>query len=281
VPDLITEPGRYDMTADEYFADPVEGGSLSSSGARRLLPPGCPALFDYERHNPPEPKSHFDIGTAAHTVVLGKGQGVTDTGLTDRRGNAWKEAAATCRKQGTIPLLSQDYETIQGMADALRAHELGSLFTGPGRLVEVVLVWRHQLGWDHIWRRAMVDLIPDRTKIVDYKSADKVDLDSLQRAVANYGYHQQADWYLSGAVELGVVDPDAEFWFIAQAKSPPYLVTPFRLDHEALSAARVRNHEAMSVYAECRRTGVWPGHATGVEELSLPRWATRAEVADW
>ena len=278
----ITEPGVYEMDAERYHLDPVEGGSLSSSGARALLPPGCPAKYHWDRHNPHPPKPHFDIGHAAHTLVLGKGQRFTDTGLDNRRGKAWTEADTTCRAQGTIPLLTQDYETIHGMAEALHAHpDVGPLFATEGRLVEAVLVWRHNLGWDHIWRRAMVDLIPHRHVVVDYKTAAAVDLDALERAVHNYGYHQQADWYLSGATELDLVDPDAEFWFVAQAKEPPYLVTPFRLDDGALSAGRALNHEAMTVYAECVRAGAWPGHASGVETLSLPRWAARPEVADW
>jgi len=38
---LITEPGVYALPADVYHADPVAGGSLSSSGAKKLL--ACPA----------------------------------------------------------------------------------------------------------------------------------------------------------------------------------------------------------------------------------------------
>ncbi len=34
----ITAPGVYVIPADDYHADPVPGGSISASGARRILP---------------------------------------------------------------------------------------------------------------------------------------------------------------------------------------------------------------------------------------------------
>lgn len=278
----IREAGVYpDIDAESYHADPVEGGSLSSSGARKLLPPGCPALFHWERHNPPEPKRHFDIGHAAHKLVLGVGPTIVDTGLDNRRGNAWKDAEKTCREQGTVPLLSADYEMVHAMAQALQYSEAGELFE-PGTFdAELVIVWRHNLGWDHIWRRAMIDLLPhDRGLVVDYKSCESADPSALQRAMHNYGYAQQADYYLSGLVALELVEPDTEFRFVCQEKTAPYLVTMFTPDAEAMATGRARNAEAMRLYAECTRTGIWPGYVTGVVDLSLPRWAQRAEDVD-
>ena len=47
LPALISadELGVYDLPAAAYHRDPVEGGSLSASGAKKLMPPSCPALF--------------------------------------------------------------------------------------------------------------------------------------------------------------------------------------------------------------------------------------------
>ena len=55
VPMTITEPGVYEMPAEEYHADPVEGGSLSSTGARRLLEM-APARWRYEQAHPSPPR---------------------------------------------------------------------------------------------------------------------------------------------------------------------------------------------------------------------------------
>lgn len=286
----IREAGVYsDIDPDDYHNDCVEGGSLSSSGARALLPPGCPAQYHWDRHNPPPPKPHFDVGTAAHTLVLGKGRRLVSVDVTNKDGEIvtdWKTKAAQdkrdeIRAAGHVPLLRKDYDTVHAMAEALHQSEAGPLFE-PGTFdAEQVIVWRHNLGWDHIWRRAMIDLLPhDRSVVVDYKTAESVDPDALARAMANYRYHQQADFYRSGLVALGLVEPDCEFWFVAQSKTPPYLVTMFRPDDEALDAGRALNEKAMRLYAECVRTGEWPGHSMRVETLSLPRWAQRAEEED-
>jgi hypothetical protein len=72
---VITQPGVYDLPADVYHADPVPaelGGSLSSSGAKLLLPPSCPAIYQWARTHPTYSDA-FDFGHAAHKKVLGAG----------------------------------------------------------------------------------------------------------------------------------------------------------------------------------------------------------------
>src|SRR5690606_30614366 len=67
------EPGVYDNVPSEvYHSDPVPGGSLSSTGARKLATE-CPAAFKHWLDNPEPSKKEFDFGTAAHKVVLGDG----------------------------------------------------------------------------------------------------------------------------------------------------------------------------------------------------------------
>ena len=73
----ITRPGVYDNIPEAvYHRDPVPGGSLSSSGARKLLAPSCPALFRHEQTHPQPHKKTFDLGSAAHELVLGEGPGI-------------------------------------------------------------------------------------------------------------------------------------------------------------------------------------------------------------
>ena len=76
---IITKPGIYDIPEDEYHRDcvPAElGGSLSSSGAKLLLPPNCPAIFDYQRRHGKRPSKAMELGTVVHGMVLGTGQPV-------------------------------------------------------------------------------------------------------------------------------------------------------------------------------------------------------------
>jgi hypothetical protein len=59
-----------ELSLEQYHADVAPGGSLSSSGARALLDPGCPAQFDYDRKHHQPAKKEFEIGTAAHSMLL-------------------------------------------------------------------------------------------------------------------------------------------------------------------------------------------------------------------
>lgn len=289
---LIDRPGVYpDIDPDDYHNDCVEGGSLSSSGARALLPPGCPARFHYERHNPPAPKPHFDIGHAAHRLVLGVGPNIVSIDVTNKAGEivdnwqtkAAREQAEEIRATGAVPLLRKDYEAVHAMAEALRLHPIaGPLFhAGHGR-AEVTLVWRDER--TGIMRRCRLDWLPDprrgRMIIPDYKTAHAADLEALSKAMGSYGYHAQADWNRAGCQALGLADSDAQFVLVAQEKTAPYLVTVFQPDHEAMRIGAMQNRIAIDVYKRCVETDRWPDHSDDgdgpeVAHLPLPAWIER------
>src|SRR4051812_35256773 len=103
----VTEPGIYpDLSNDDYHADPVPGGSLSSSGARSLLE--CPAVYRHQRDHGRPNKAHYDIGHAAHMLVLGAGPDIYPVDAADWRTKAAKEEAEQAREFGMTPLLIHD-----------------------------------------------------------------------------------------------------------------------------------------------------------------------------
>lgn len=280
------QPGVYgDMPEDVYHADPVPGGSLSSSGARALLPPSCPAKFRYEREHPVI-KDEFDFGTIAHKSVLGTGPRVAVIGAKDWRTNAAKDAAKAAREEGALPILIGDFDKVQAMAVAIRAHPLAAFLLNhehiPGK-PEQSLFW---VDAEYpVWRRARADFLPDagardRLILTDYKTTRSADPNHIARAVASYGYHQQAAWYLDGVTALGLGD-DPAFVFVFQEKEPPYLVTVAQLDDQALRAGRERNRMALEIFRDCTDAGVWPAYSSEIELISLPPWARSREEATW
>lgn len=271
----ISTPGVYDMPAELYHLDPVEGGSLSSSGARKLLPPSCPALFDHERKNPPATTAEFEFGHAAHQLVLGAGPELVVIEADNWRTKKAKDERKSAHADGAVALLARDYEQVQAMAAALREHPIaGKIFQPDRGRPEQSLIW--QDGPTGVWRRARPDWLPHRTDgrliISDYKTARDVDPDGIQRAVHQHGYQCQAAWYLDGARELGLAE-DPGFVFIFQAKEPPYLVTPVELGATALYIGHDLNRRALDLYAECTASGRWPGYSDDeIELISLPGW---------
>lgn len=282
---VITKPGVYpDLTADQYHADPVPGGSLSSSGARRLLPPSCPALYRWEQDTPQPPKAEFELGHAAHKLVLGTGPELAVIDVNDWRTKAAQQKRREARERGAVPLKRSEHEQVQAMASALAAHPVASALFGEGLgEPEQSLFWRDpQAG---IWRRARLDWLPSprpgRMVIPDYKTAAAVDEDSIAKAVENHGYHQQAAWYLDGARALRLAE-DAAFVFVFQAKDPPYLVHVVELDSLALRIGAAKNRRAIDTYRECRETGRWPGFADReITSIPLPAWAERRDTEEY
>jgi hypothetical protein len=268
----ITTPGVYDLPDHIYHADPVPGRSLSSTGARKLLPPNCPAKFAYWREHP-EQKPEFDYGKAAHLYVLGAGPPIDVVDAADWRTKAAREQMVASYAAGRVPLLTADHDRVVAMADAVRQHPIaGRMFNPEHGQPEQSLFWVDRS--TGVWCRARLDWLPaartsGRLILADYKTCNRADLDSVQRAIATYGYHQQAAFYLAGARALGLAE-DFAFVFVMQEKDPPYLVSVVEPDAAALRIGRLLNRGALELYAECARTGRWPGYSDEVVRLPLP-----------
>lgn len=297
---LITEPGIYpDMPEEEYHRDPVPGGSLSASGAKLLLPPdGCPAKFHYARHRPQAPRDHFDLGSAAHHLVLGVGPQPVELDFDSRRTNDYKDAAADARARGQIPLLPEQMAQVQDMALVLLDHPDAAALFAPGTgLPEQSLFWHEKFYWQepggHIpprthlkprfWRRRRLDwlshqrLKDGRLVIPDYKTTNSSEPNQFMKSVDKFGYHQDAAWSIDAVRAVGLVDPDDDrppaFLFVAQEKTPPYVVTVIELPPDALMWGHELNKEAMIRYAESERTKRWGGYSDRIEMPALPKYA--------
>lgn len=284
---LIDEPGWYLMDDHDYHADPVVGGSLSSTGARTLAGK-TPAHFDWDRRHGRPDKGELDFGRVAHARVLGKGSDIVVVLGTGKDRNAWntnesKANVAKARAAGKNPIKLRDNQAINEMADRLRQHELaGPLLARPGRH-EQVGVWRDPT--TGVWCRLMADFLPDvargaRLICVDYKTTIDASPGGFAKSMANYGYDQQGDWYTAGLHALDPRDEYPQFVLIAQEKTPPYAVTVNYLNEQALARGHHRNRRARELYAACAASGRWPGYPAEPVELHLPAYAARQFEAE-
>ena len=275
---VITEPGIYDMPDAAYHADPVPGGSLSNTEARRLL--DCPAKYKWFKGRQ-EHKQTFEFGHAAHRAVLGVGADIAVCDFDDWRTKDARAARDEARAAGRSPVLAHEWDTVMLMVDALNAYPIAHrLLTAEGGRSEQSMFWQDTDPFTarSVWLRGRLDRLPaiptttGRMIVCDYKSAANADGRSFARSAANYGYHQQAAWYLDGIRALVGVD-DPAFVFVVQEKDPPYLVNVIELDTTALDIGRARNRAAIERWIECTEKDEWPGYSTDVELVSLPRWA--------
>jgi hypothetical protein len=264
------EPGVYELTDEEYFSSHLASTTLSSTGARRLL--DCPAKFRHDQLHGRKGKREFDVGHAAHQLVLGAGPALVYVDAEEWRTKAVKEQVAAIREAGAVPLRPSDWDAVHDMASALLTHPLApKLFTRGDP--ERTLIWRDAA--TGVPCRAKADwLRPDG--IVDYKTARTVRPASLPKAVHEHGYYIQAAFYLRGFRDrFAGVEPF--FAFVSQEKEPPYLVTVFQLTDAALAHGDRQVSEALERYRDCLAADEWPGYSTDIEDIELPGWVRTEE----
>ncbi|ELP70035.1 hypothetical protein STRTUCAR8_08630 [Streptomyces turgidiscabies Car8] len=263
-----------DLSNESYHADKT---SLSSTGARKLLPPSCPAKFRWEQDNPQAPKKTFDYGNAAHMKVLGRGQELILVDHDTWNTKAAKAEVTEARERGGIPLKQHEIDMVEAMAAAIRRHPLASALLEPAYgAPEQSGFWIDEP--TGIRRRVRFDWLPSiqsgRLIIPDYKTAADASSDAFQKALDNYGYHQQTAWYEEAAVALGLGALDTELLFVVQEKTAPYLVNVVGIDFFAREIGRAKNRAAIETFAECTASGIWPGYSDDEPNyLALPGWA--------
>ncbi|MFE9777788.1 PD-(D/E)XK nuclease-like domain-containing protein [Streptomyces sp. NPDC005775] len=262
-----------DLSNTDYHADKT---SLSSSGARKLLPPSTPAHFRYEQDNPQPATKTFDYGNAAHKLVLGNGPEliVIDHARWDTK--AAKVAVLEARERGAIPLKQHEMDMVNGMAAAIRKHPLAAALLDPAYgAPEQSGFWID--GPTGIRRRVRFDWLPSiqsgRLIIPDYKTAADASDDAMQKDIAKYGYNQQADWYEEASRALGLGGDDAELLLIVQEKKAPYLINVIGIEFGSRIIGGAKNRRAIETFAECMNTGVWPGYGDEPNYLALPGYA--------
>ena len=270
---------RDGMSADEYHADRT---SVSSSGLRKLLNPGCPAQFKYDRDNPPAPKKEFDLGHAAHLLVLGEGPELEVIDAPDWKKVATRELRDDAYAEGKTPLLTKDHDMVQAMAEAIRQHPLAGPLFAPGTgIAERSIFWtdpatgvRCRVRPD--WLRGSI--------AVDYKTIRDAAPDTISRAIKDHSYHQQDPFYTDGIEAAGLAPDGCRFLFVFQSKIAPYLITVRELTDQDRDIGRARNERALRIYADCTATGTWPdwtGPVDQIPQIGMPTWDTIRQAEEY
>jgi len=267
-------PGIHEMTNADYHA---QTDWLSSSMLKALLP---------EHYKVGGSQEALDFGTLFHTVVL-EPDNLADYVALDAEkiglkadgtpaANpmmtvAWKRAVAEAEADGKAVIAQQDLDRALAMREAVMAHDTAAelLFNRGGVVEESAFAVI-----DGVKCRARFDKrIPG--VILDLKSTSaKPGIESIRRAVIDYGYDLSAAHYLAVADALGLDVP--AFGLIFVSKVEPHYVTVADLDETFL--ARGRALRAKAIERHLNAADAYEG-ATGYLTLDCPRWAELQEIA--
>lgn len=270
-PAVTIEPGVREIGEQAYHR---HVGSLSCSGAKKLLAPSCPARFRYEQDNPPAPSDAMELGTAAHKLVLGVGPDLVEIPFDEWRTNEAKAMVAETRARGAVPLKPKDMRTVEAMALALHQHPAAhALLANVGTPEASLFAVDEETG---ILLRGRLDNLPParesgRMIVGDYKTSTSAHPYKFAKSAADYRYFMQAPWYVDLIRALGLAE-DVAFVFIVQETTPPYLVSVIELEPEDIDTGRTKNREAIDIYARCVADNHWPSYADDVVRVALPRW---------
>lgn len=271
------KPGLHNITASAYHADPCAKPSLSATIAKILCDESPAHAWqrhprlnpDFERVESPA----FDLGTAAHAMLLEGRDIIVPVDAPDWRTKDAREKRDAIRARGKIPLLTEQWERIGGLHDAIQT-ALAGLDMWPLPLrdgkPEQTIIWHEPGG---VTCRGRIDwLRNDLVALDDLKTTSRGahPLTWAERRMWDLGMDVQAAYYQRGlkAITGELVEPR----FVIVESIPPFAVTVLGLAPSAMEQAHAKVQWAIDTWRHCIKTNRWPAYPTQVCYAELPSW---------
>jgi hypothetical protein len=295
---MIDRPGIFDLSDDEYFSDPCPEPSLSAGIAKTIL--RATPMHAADEHprlqlaDLPEDESEdvgkFDIGRAAHALLLGKGDPLVEVVSHTKDGEisnnknttAWKDGAAAARAAGQTPLLPAEMARVRFVVDRARAQLVDGLgfdpFADPVRH-ERSMIWKD----GPVWCRGKADCLDMHTTtptIWDLKTtaglADPRPWATTQDR-ANF-IALRAAHYLHGTRML--LGAGWRYRFVVVETRRPFALSVIELDGGWLDMGEDQRQTAVRFWQHCLAADEWRGWAKGVVTVDQPAWGEAHWVED-
>lgn len=250
----------------------------------KIIDEKTPSHLRQQRLTPRPPSPSQRLGTAVHCHLLEREEFENryavcpeSIGLNTKIG---REMAAECAAEGREMLTANEATMVAAMSRKLLDNpHVSKLMSMPHR-VETAIYWRDRA--TGILCKARPDLMIEpggvfpNGIIFDLKTAVDASLAGFSRDAHKYGYHMQAAWYSDGFQQVYGTSAPPLFVFGVVENEPPFepKLWPASMVGESdfLRLGRAKCRLALDIYAECERTGHWPGYSTELEELPLPPW---------
>ena len=287
---IITAPGIYNISNQDYHSDCCPTPSLSSGVAKVVVKrsvahgwtmhPKCPW---FERKD----TSNFDLGRAGHAMLLEPDKGAEQLVVIDpqkHRGktgtipkgwtnDAIKAARDAAYEAGLTPVLPEQFSEVQQFVAAVRAqiaiHETDADAFTNGK-PELSFVWQDIGG---VWCRSRPDWTPDDLSrfFDDFKSTEtSTHPATIGRWSSDQGHAFQAAWYRRGVKAL--TGENVKWRFVAVENSPPYGMCVFEISPEAMARAEQQCELAIRLWADALESGKWPCYPLRRVVIEPPPW---------
>lgn len=259
------------LDIDAYHSGP----GISKSGLDSI--DANPFIY-YSRHLDPRRPEHVTKagqleGSLAHCAILEPDQFsaryVVGPAL-NRNTKAWKEFVES---ESRIAIQPDQYETAMRQAESVRRLPEIAESLRNGR-AEVSAYWNDPLTGELC--RCRPDWAQDvgtaQTILLDVKTCSDASPEDFRRQIARKRYHVQHAFYSDG-YGIAAGREVLAFVFVAVESEWPYAANALMLDEVGIEQGRKDYRRNLDTYAQCRRSGEWPGYGNEIQIINLPNWA--------
>jgi hypothetical protein len=176
--------------------------------------------------------------------------------------------------RGKCVLTNAEFRKVQLMRESAMAHPTARMLLEAEGDVEACIYWIDPITGE-LCRIRMDKLVrlPNGMRIqLDVKTI--ADVDDLSWSIEDYRYHVQDAFYTEGHVQHFGKPPDAFVFLVVgtQRNAGRYPVRCFSLDPDDKLAGAREFRADLNRYADCKRSGNWPG----IEPIARPERVRRA-----
>lgn len=266
----VTEPGlRADLSS-------VYHSGIRHTPTRALSYSGIKVLLEktpLDFITPRDKKSdEMGFGTIVHKMALGKGGEFEVSPFDDYRtkdARAWRD---DCIMNNRIPIKADKFADASAMAKIIQ-ERIKRAIDGAIYETEVPFFWIE----NGIWFSGMLDVwCAERFTVIDPKTTGNVH--DFQREIVKFNYHIQSALYRRG---LDAIFPENagrhQFKILPIATEPPYGSRLINISEAWRTGADMDINRAARIFAECERTGVWPGYPDE-ETMDEPSWQAKLRM---
>lgn len=282
----------YDLPESEYHADCADIPSLSSSIAKTLVADSpLHAWTAHPRLNPNferTERQEFDLGSAAHALLLGRGATLRVIDPVDypaKNGNVpkgWTNDAIRAARDGAYaagctPILPDQLADAQCMVEiALQkiaaCPDLSGLKLSDGH-AEVTAVWMEE----QTACRARLDWMSnDRRVILDYKTtAASAHPDAWTRTLTGMGGELQPAFYQRANAATGGPE-DCKFLWLVQENYAPFACSILGCSPAMLALGQEKVAHALWLWERCMQSGKWEAYPDRICWIDPPAYVQAA-----
>lgn len=243
---------------------------------------GTASKCKYEIDHPKDPTPAMILGSSLHVATLEPARFESQFFIRpecDRRTKEGKEIYAKAMAEAHGRLMLEDGEEIEAlraMAKVIQTNCASRLFLDCAGQNEVSALWRDaetglmcKARFDRLL--PSFDRLPGKPPvIVEIKSDRNAEPWAFGKTCDDRQYAGQAASYCHAHKMITGVRP--AHIFIVVENTPPHDLQVHMLDDQGLQTGMLEYREMLNRYAECERTGIWPGYDEKINVLSLPKW---------